>query len=197
MKALSILLVLSIVVTAGCGRKEKKEQAADAERLKQLGDKAEVLVDSGKLQDADKLKGLLPKTLPNMKRLEATAKKLGSIGRRLTRGEVSFEGADGELVEMSITDAVSAKGLAAIPDSEWTTKDVKEDTDTRFVSVENKDGRRMYKEYNLNTRQGKVRVLAGNRFVVEIVGLNMKFEDVETLLSTIPVGTLEKLAAGK
>ncbi len=197
MKTLSILLVVSIAIVAGCGRKEKKERAAEAERLSQADGKTEVLVDSDKLLDADKLKGLLPKTLPNMKRVGSpTAKMQGPIGKRITRAEVSFEGAEGELVEISITDAVSAKGLAAIPDSDWTTKNVGEDTDTRFVGVETKDGHRMYKENN-TTGPRKVRVLVGNRFVVEVVGLNIDYQAVEDMLKTISIGTLEKTAAGK
>jgi hypothetical protein len=199
MRSIAVCLVLAaVVVCAGCGRKERKERSAEADRLAQAEGKVEVLVDSGKLSDPDKLKGLLPKSLPGMKRLEkASGRKVGAIGRRVTRGEVSFEGAEGELVDMSITDASGAKGLAAVPDAEWLTKDVKEDTDTKFASVERKDGRRMYKEYNLNTRHGKVGILVGDRFVVEISGLNVEYQSIEALTNSIPFDTLERMAGAK
>lgn len=197
MRTLTVLAVLlAVIATSGCGRKDKKEQAAEAERLAQMEGKVEVMVDSSKLYAPDKLKGLLPKSLPNMKRLEqASGKRLGAIGRKVSRGEVSFEGTEGELVDMSITDAASTKGLAAVPNAEWVTKDVKEDTDTKFASVDKKDGRRMYKEYNLNSRQGKVGLVVADRFVVEISGLNMEYQSIEALTNNIPFGTLERLAA--
>ncbi len=74
---------------------------------------------------------------------------------------------------------------------------MKEDTDAKFVGVETKGGYRIYKENDLNASQCKVRVLVGNRFVVEIVGLNMKFEAVEGLTNSIPFAMLDKMAAGK
>jgi hypothetical protein len=196
---MAVCVVLAAVVAlTGCGRKERKEQAAEVERLAQAGGKEEVLVDSSKLSDPDKLKGLLPKSLPGMKRLEkASGGKIGSIGRRVSRGEVSFEGAEGELFDMSITDASGAKGLAAVPDAEWLIKDVKEDTDTKFAAVERKDGRRMYKEYNLNTRQGKVGILVGDRFVVQITGLNVEYQSIEALTNSIPFATLERMAGAE
>jgi hypothetical protein len=199
MKSLRVLSVVLIVAAAGCGRKESPDESMDAERLKQMGEKAEVLVDSGKLCDPDKLRSLLPKTLPNMKRVgKLSSKVLGSVGKRYVCAEASFEGADGGCrVEITLTDAASARGLAAIPDSEWTTKDVKEDTDTKFIGVDTKDGRRVYREYNSTTQQGKIRVLVGDRFVAEVAGITMGFESIEALLANIPISALEKMASGK
>lgn len=197
MKRLSVVCIVGLIVLAGCGRKEKKEQLAEAERLAQMGEKAEILVDSSKLYSEDKLLGLLPKSLPNMKRLSREAKKSGAIGKKTSRAEVSFEGENGEFVDISITDAVGIKGMGAIPDGEWTTKDVKEDTDSRFVSVEKKNGRRLYKEFNASPKKAVARLLVGDRFVVEVVGSEMEYPSVEALLDQVQIGMLEKMAVKK
>lgn len=194
----SIVLVAGLVVLTGCGRKEKKEQIAEEERLKQLGNKAEVLVDSSKLSDADRLVSFLPKVMPDMKRTgKPEAKKIGSIGKRVSRAEVMFEGETGVFVEFSITDAVNLKGMAAVKDAEWTTKEVKEDTDARFVGIGKKDGRRLYKEFNFSPKKAIARVLVADRFIVEVVTSEMEYPATEALLDQIQIAALEKMAAKK
>jgi hypothetical protein len=188
-----LLVLTAAVILTGCRRRDETEQAR-IEQLKQSGRNVEILVDARRLTDVKKLKAMLPKEMSGAKLVEAGGVKTGSIGRKFTRADAAYEGTDGEFIEASIADVGGPTGLGVHSDFAWCTNDVKVDTDTHIVLIGEIDGRRSYEEFESSSRSGKVRVLVGNRFIVEVNGSNIEFPALKALLKHMPVAELDRMA---
>lgn len=147
------------------------------------------------LVDFRDLKALLPESVGGLKRTSAEGEKSSAMGFGVSKAVAKYKG-DGEgRLKIELIDtagvggmAVAAFGLAGL--------EVDKETEHGYERTSTVGGRKIFEKYNGNSKRGEIKVLVGNRFVVEIDGDDLPMETIKDVLaSKLDLGKLEALAA--
>jgi hypothetical protein len=193
--ALAVLLVAATL--AGCG-KEEPAKGSDAgskvgeaaqkmgsamlagdmgqagEAMKQMGG---ALAGSVQVEPVDfrELKALLPESLAGLKRRSSEGSRTKVMGVAASSAEAVYEDGKGGRMRVTITDAGTLTGLAAVAVA-WINVEIDKEGDSGYERTTKIDGRKAYERYDKASRTGKLDVVSAGRFLVaaESTGLDMK-----------------------
>jgi hypothetical protein len=212
--ALAVLLVAATL--AGCG-KEEPAKGADAgskvgeaaqkmgsamlagdmgqagEAMKQMGG---ALAGSVQVEPVDfrALKELLPESLAGLKRRSSEGSRTKVMGVAASTAEAVYEDGKGGRMKVTITDAGTLTGLAAVAVA-WINVEIDKEGDSGYERTTTIDGRKAYERYDKARRTGKLDVVSAGRFLVaaEATGLDMKA--FRTAIERIDLAKLDALKA--
>jgi hypothetical protein len=146
------------------------------------------------LVDFRELKGLLPDSLGGLKRVSASGEKSGAMGMGVSQARGKYKGDGNARIDLKIIDtagvggmAMAAFGLAMV--------EVDKETEDGYEKTTSLDGRKAFEKYNNRSKRGEVKVLVGNRFVVELDGDDVSADDLKSAVAKLDLGKLEKLGA--
>ncbi len=144
------------------------------EAMKQMGG---ALVGSVQVEPVDfrTLKELLPESLAGMKRRSSEGSRSKVMGVAASTAEAVYEDGKGGRMKVTLTDAGTLTGIAAVAVA-WINVEIDKEGDSGYERTTTIEGRKAYERYEKATRTGKLDVVAAGRFLVaaESKGLDMK-----------------------
>lgn len=136
------------------------------------------------------LKEFLPEKLAGLPRTSIEVERNASMGVQISSGKARYSEGDRSL-NVEITDMAGARGIMALSGLVDTESD--KQTESGYEKVYRKDGRMIREEWNSNNERGKVSILIGERFQVEMKGQKMSMEQIKSALSSLDLGRLERM----
>ena len=215
-----LVLILALTLIFSCGKSQKqkeleraakklekasKEMAEAGEEMARGGAEAitegmkkmgEALGGGEKVEPVDfrDLKELLPKSLPSMKRMDATGERTKAFGIHVSKAEGNYESRDGDSsIDIEIVDMGSIKGLTAMATLGWAFADIDRETDSGYEKSTEYSGHKAFEEYDKDDQSGKIHVLVAKRFHVEVKGYGVKMKAIKKALDEINIRKLEKM----
>jgi hypothetical protein len=145
------------------------------------------------LVDFRELKALLPESVGGLKRVSATGEKGGAMGMGVSQAEGKYRGDGNARMEVKIIDTAGVGGLAMAAFG-LAMVEIDKETEDGYEKTTTLGGRKAFEKYNNKSKRGEVKVLVGNRFVVEIDGDEVSADDLKSAVGKVDLGKLEKLA---
>lgn len=144
------------------------------EAMKQMGG---ALAGSVQVEPVDfrDLKELLPANLAGLRRVSADGSRSKIMGIASSSAQAVYEDGKGGRMKVSITDAGTLTGMAALAVA-WINVEIDKEGDSGYERTTTIEGRKAYERYEKASRTGKLDVVAAGRFLVaaEATGLDMK-----------------------
>jgi hypothetical protein len=141
--------------------------------------------------DFKTLTGLLPPSLPGMKRVDARGDAQGAVGVTATSATGSYQGDNGAGVKIEITDMAAVSGLMGMASS------LVQSTTSESSSGYEKDmtigGRTVHEKYDAPARHADLSVMLAKRYQVELTGDNVDMGALEHDLGSIDLSHLESM----
>ena len=144
------------------------------------------------LVDFRALKTLLPESVGDLKRVSATGEKEVAMGFGASHALGKYKGDGDARLSIKIVDtagiggiALAAFGLAAV--------EVDKETDDGYERTTTLGGNKAFEKYNSKSRNGEVKVLVGNRFIIEIDGDAIPMEAIKDAVSKVDLAKLQGL----
>ncbi|MBI4605198.1 MAG: hypothetical protein HY721_24805 [Planctomycetes bacterium] len=152
---------------------------------------------SPELADHRQLKGLLPESLPGLKRASVKSEKTGALGFSVSLAEAEYEGqedADGNAkrIEARLTDTAGVGGLMGAT-AAWTLAEIDRESDEGYEKSTTLNGRRAFEKYQKEGKHGELQVIVADRFLVEVSGDQVTMEELKAALGKIDLAKLEAL----
>jgi hypothetical protein len=146
------------------------------------------------LVDFRALKALLPESVGGLKRVSATGEKGAALGFGASHAEGKYRGDGNSKLRIKIVDtaglggmAVAALGLATV--------EVDKETETGYERTTVIGGHKAFEKYDTRSKRGEVKVLVGNRFILEVDGDELPMEALKDAAGKIDPAKLQALAA--
>lgn len=215
-KHTSIALAALALVLAGCGPSDEEKARAAAEEAREkavqeasktpdsieeavteltkafseMGENVETIA-------AKDLKAMLPETVAGMKRVKASASKDGAFGYTVSSAEAVYrsDDGDGRMVTLTINDLGSMQSVARMG-LNWLSSEIDEETESGFRRTTEYKGHKAVESYQDSGRstRGQKSVFVDGRFVVDVTGENVSFDDIEEVVAAVPLDDLEATA---
>ncbi len=172
--------------------------AAMGEAMKALGAMAGAaggVVGSGSFEPIDfrKLKEALPQELAGFEKGESSGEKNNAFGIAVSEAKQSFRTADGsKSVRFEITDPGSLAGPFALANM-WMNIEIDKETSNGYEKTSNVGGRKLHEKWSKSSQHAEVKMVVGNRFMVEVDARGVDVNDVKALLAKIDVAKLESM----
>ncbi len=172
--------------------------AAMGDAMKALGAIAGAaggVVGSGSFDPIDfrKLKDVLPQELSGFEKGESSGEKNNAFGISVSEAKQSFRLADGsKRVRFEITDPGSLAGPFALTNM-WMNVDIDKETSSGYEKTSTVGGRKIHEKWNKSSQHAEVKMVVGNRFMVEVDARGLDMTDVKALLSKIDIAKLESM----
>lgn len=143
------------------------------------------------LVDFRELKKLLPEKVGAFERKSATGEKAGAMGMGVSKARGEYQTAAGEKLRIEILDtagmaAMMAFGLGAV--------EIDKETEDGYERTVTLDGYKGLEKYNGKSKRGELKLLVGNRFIVEIDGRGVSMDAVSEARKSLDLGALAALA---
>lgn len=212
----AVLLVSLAALVAGCGRDDPPKPTDPGSKVGEAAQKMSSAVlqgDMGQVGEAMKqmggalagsvqvepvdfraLKDLLPERLAGLRRVSSEGSRTKMMGVAASKAEAVYEDGRGGRMTVSITDAGTLTGLAAVAVA-WINVEIDKEGDSGYERTTTIEGRKAYERYEKATKTGKLDVVAAGRFLVaaEATGLDMKA--FRAAIEKIDLAKLEALKA--
>ena len=172
--------------------------AAMGEAMKALGAMAGAaggVVGSGSFEPIDfrKLKEALPQELAGFEKGDSSGEKNNAFGIAVSEAKQSFRTADGsKSVRFEITDPGSLAGPFALANM-WMNVEIDKETSSGYEKTSTTGGRKLHEKWNKSSKHGEVKMVVGNRFMVEVDARGVDMNDVKALVSKIDIAKLESM----
>ena len=140
------------------------------------------------------LKALLPEALPGFKRTDAKGEKAGAMGVVVSQASADYNGEGGARVDIKLVDIGSIAGPLALGMAGWASVEIDRETETGYEKSTVLGGNKAFEKYDSRSKRGEVKILVGNRFIVEVRGRNVSVDDIKAAAGKLD---LAKLAALK
>lgn len=166
---------------------EEAAQAAVEEMQKQMsgdGEAKEVI-------DFRKLKAELPAELNGMERVSHTGEKVGAMGFKMSTAKARYEDGESQL-EVTLID-YAGLGMAKMSLASWTTIEVDRETETGYERTTTIDGYKAFEEYDRERKEGKVSILTGGRYIVNVEGQNVEEGAMRAVLDELDLEAIMSL----
>lgn len=195
---LSIVLIAVLFASGGLAQTEKKEQPQGMnldQMSKAMQNLGQAMSQGGGVEPVNfrKLKALLPKDLPGMKRTSAQGEKTAAMGIKVAQATGEYSNGNDGSVTIKIMDMGTMKGFVGMATAGWAMTEIDRESDTGYERTFTYKGHKAMEEYDNQSKQGKISVLVGNRFVVEIDGDNVDMKAVKAALDKIDLNALLKM----
>ena len=143
--------------------------------------------------DFRELKALLPTTLKDMKRTNASGEKSGAMGMTIAFAEGTYEAEAGGNITIKITDHGGLSGFMAFAQAGWAASEIDRESDTGFERTTNYGEYKAHEEYDNSNKSGKVEILVAGRFMVEVDGSDVAWEAIQAAAKAVDTTKLSAL----
>lgn len=215
-----VALFVVALLLAGCGKKgqdqasgsgsaapAQSQTAAPSASSSQMPDMAQVAAQTKQALaqmnqgatvealSAATMKGFLPTELPGFNRTDASAERTQMGGADLSVAEAQYAAAAGDgSIDITITDIGNLTGALKIGMSGWAMAQYSRETDTGYEKVTTYNGYKAMEEYDNEAKEGFLRIIVADRFVVEARGNAVTMDTIKQAMGKVD---LAKLAAAK
>jgi|KBSMisStaDraftv2_1062788.scaffolds.fasta_scaffold369484_1 hypothetical protein len=139
------------------------------------------------------LKALLPESLPGYKRTSANGEKAGAMGVVMSQANADYSGDGGAHLSIKMIDIGSMAGAMGLTLAGWATVEIDRETETGYEKSTVIGGNKAFEKYDNRSKHGEVKVLVGNRFIVEVNGRDVKIDDLKAAVGKLDLGKLASL----
>ncbi len=143
--------------------------------------------------EARALKALLPAELPGLKRASATAERSSVIGITVSYAEAVYKSEQGAAVTIKITDMGGTGGLMGFAQAGWTMAEIDKETETGYERTTEYSGFKAQEQYDSQTREGEIKIMVPERFLVEIAGRDIPDSTLKAAVESIDLKKLSEL----
>ncbi len=209
------LLTVSLMFATGCKSPEQKAAEETAQRLDEASKQMAAATKNGQVNMGDAmnalgaamgaanggkkvetvdykvLKDMLPESIGNMRRTEATGEKTAAMGMQVSNAEGRYSSPDGASITLKLTDIGSMTGLAGMAAYAWAATDIDRESDSGYEKTSNFNGFKSHEKWDKNNKSGDISVLVGGRFVAEAEGNNIEMDALKDALSKLDLKKLD------
>jgi hypothetical protein len=139
------------------------------------------------------LKALLPETLPGFKRTQAKGEKAGAMGMTIAQADADYSGDGGAHLDVKLVDIGSLAGPLGIGMAGWATVEIDRETETGYEKSTVLGGNKAFEKYDTRSKRGEIKVLVGDRFIVEVKGRNVTVDDMKAAAGKLDLAKLATL----
>lgn len=143
--------------------------------------------------DFRKLKKMLPEKVAGLERKKAQGEKAGAMGVKVSNAMGQYEGAEGARLKIKLIDMGSMKGFAAMAATGWAMAEIDRESDDGWEKTTKYKGFKAFEKYNTKRKQGETKLIVANRFIVEISGRKVTWDQIKDARDEIPFSDLEDL----
>ena len=141
--------------------------------------------------DFRELKSMLPGSLGNLKRTEATGEKSGAMGITISHAEGNYSSDDGKAIVLKISDIGSLTAVTGMTGYAWAANEIDRESDNEYEKSTTFKGYKALEKYNKQSHSGNLSVLIGGRFVVEAQGSNVDMNAIKAALGGVDLKKLD------
>ena len=192
---LAVLIVLLTPVLALAQQGKQQPPANMEDMMKAMGALMSGGTNATAIVDFRELKALLPAALDGMKRTKASGEKSGAMGMTVAFAEGIYEADDGGNIHIKISDNAGMGGFMAFAQAGWTASEIDRESDTGFERTTAYGQNKAREEYDNRDKRGKVEILVGGRFLVEVNGDNVAWEAIQSAAKKVDLTTLAALTS--
>ena len=206
---LSVLAAL-VLALAACGGGGDGEEAVEEEggllgalsqanearqTVNNMQERLEQMEEQGSLEPADpidfrRLRDLLQESAAGLDRGETEGSKEGAMGFTVSKASADYsDGADANAT-VTVTDMGGIQ-MAMMMGLAWTMVEKDSETGTKIERTMDFEGNPAYLEYDSDGGRGSLQVLIADRFVVEAKGSGLEADQLEALVRSVGLDTLE------
>ena len=140
--------------------------------------------------DYHALKDMLPASLGDLRRTDATGEKAGAMGMQISHADGSYSNDKGNSITLKITDIGSMTGLAGMAAYAWAATTIDRESDNGYEKTSTFNGYKSHEKYDKSSKYGDISVLVGDRFVVEASGSGIEMNALKDALGKVDLGKL-------
>jgi uncharacterized ParB-like nuclease family protein len=210
----AILAVVALVLAGGCGKSPKQEAEEAQKKVEEarqqleekmpggLGQVTEAVEKMGEAMKAGKaepvdsreLEKLLPAAAGGLPRTEASGEKTDQMGVKVSVARAVYErGEEPGRIDLQIVDLGSLTGFAAVGATAWAMADVNNQDEDGYEKTFLYSGCKAYEKYDRPGRQGELKVLVADRFVLEISGSDVSMDEIKAAAGAVDLGRLKAM----
>jgi hypothetical protein len=134
---------------------------------------------------------MLPESLPEMPRSDASGEKNEMMGISISTAEAEYQDGASGRIHVKISDLGTLTSLAGMAAAMEPRMD--KETDTGYEKTTLINGRQTHEIYDTRSQQGEMKVLLDGRFEVSVNGNGVKMDAIKLTLSKIDLGRLEAM----
>ncbi len=142
----------------------------------------------------DAIKPFLPEKLAGFKRESISVERSGAMGVQVSTGRASYRDADGNRLDLEVTDMGGTKGIMALAGMMGVESE--KQTEYGYEKTYKQDGRLIQESWDSNSHNGEFSIVLGERFSVKLRG-NGEGLDMNVLKSALSSLNLAGLEAMK
>jgi hypothetical protein len=194
--AVLIAILTPVLVLAQQGKQQPPANMEDM--MKAMGALMSGGTNAAAIVDFRELKELLPAALDGMKRTKASGEKSGAMGMTVAFAEGIYEADAGGKIHIKISDNAGMGGFMAFAQAGWAASEIDRESDTGFERTTTYGQNKAREEYDNRGKSGKVEILVGGRFMVEVSGNDIAWEAIQAAakkVDTAKLATLKPKAA--
>ena len=193
MKTLCLAVLIAALIPSVSPAQQDAQPNMD-EMMKAMGALMSGGTNTAAVVDFRELKTLLPAALDGMKRTNASGEKTGAMGMTVAYAEGTYEADAGGNITIKISDNSGMGGLMAFAQAGWAASEIDRESDTGFERTTTYGQHKAHEEYDNSGKSGKIEVLVGGRFMVEVEGSDVPWEAIQAAVKKLD---LDKLATLK
>jgi hypothetical protein len=141
--------------------------------------------------DFKTLEGVLPASLPGMKRTSAEGENQGAVGVKTSSAKADYADNNGVGVHVEIADISGVSGLMDLAGG--LVQNTTSESDSGFEKDVAIGGRTVHEKYDARTKHGDLSVILVKRFSVDISGNGVDMGSLEQTLRQIDLARLESM----
>jgi hypothetical protein len=141
--------------------------------------------------DFKTLEGLLPASLPGMKRTHAEGASQSAVGVRTSTAKADYAGDDGGAEHIEIADISGVSGLVDLAGG--LVQNTTSESDSGFEKDVVIGGRTAHEKYDAASKHGDLSIILAKRFSVDIGGQGVSMSSLEQTLGQIDLAQLESM----
>lgn len=209
----AVLTAAALVLAGGCSKspQQKAEEAQKKveEARQQLEEKmpgglsqmteamekmGEAMKEGSKVEPVDfrELERLLPAEAGGIPRLEMSGERTEEMGIKVSTAHAVYQrGEEPGRIDLKILDMGSVKGFMAMGSLGWSMLELNNQTDDGYEKTYMFSGCKAYEKYDRTNRSGEMKVLAADRFLVEIEGADVSSEEIKAAMGAVDLGRLK------
>lgn len=214
-KQIAVTVMCLTVGLTACKSPEQKAAEAAAKQLEEAGKQMEAATKNGNLGDAMNamgaalgannggkkvdvveykvLKDMLPESLGNMRRTNATGEKTEAMGMQVSNAEGRYENDQNGGITVKLTDIGSMTGLAGMAAYAWAATNVERESDNGYEKTGSFDGYKSHERWEKSSNSGEISVLVAGRFVAEVSGYNTSMDALKDAMHKIDLKKLDRM----
>src|SRR5690606_34951503 len=126
---------------------------------------------------------LLPEEAGGMRRTSISSESQNAMGFAVSQAEAAYEGDEGS-ADVKVMDMGNFPGIAMMGLG-WAMGEMDRESDQGFERTMRYRGHRGYEKYDNRSRRGELQVLVADRFLVEVDGRNVDFDQIREVADDV------------